>query len=148
MTPTRQEILERMADFIALFPTFRFGQAVSNFCSLGWEGDADHAIGQIDDEAYLASLEHLLAFNAGREPAPRDMSHDDYYDAQTWHGIFDLIRELSELHPSWRFGQLVGQVTEWARDERDWGIYDVEDTDFVAAARRHLDEHRHVSRAS
>lgn len=52
--------------------------------------------------------------------------------------IADALVRLHALYPSMRFGQLVCFITTLARDQRDYGPYDVEDSDFLAAAERHL----------
>jgi hypothetical protein len=55
--------------------------------------------------------------------------------------VFRLLAELSERHPEWRLGQLVANVTLWARqptEPHDTGIWDVEDEELLAALERHL----------
>ena len=52
--------------------------------------------------------------------------------------ITAALERLQALYPEMRFGQLVAMVTELARDRREYGIYDVEDADFLAAAEEHL----------
>jgi hypothetical protein len=53
--------------------------------------------------------------------------------------ILRLIVDLSNQHPDWRFGQLVVNVANWASNpplpESAW---DVEDGEFLAALREHL----------
>jgi hypothetical protein len=44
------------------------------------------------------------------------------------------IAELCERHPRWRLGQLIANVAGWADQE----IWDIEDQQFLAAARLHL----------
>jgi hypothetical protein len=50
--------------------------------------------------------------------------------------LFSALAELCHHHPSWRFGQLVCNVSGWA----DIDIWDVEDDQLLAAARAHLDQ--------
>ncbi len=55
--------------------------------------------------------------------------------------VFQLLTELGERHPEWRFGQLVANVALWARqptEPHDTGIWDVEDDELLAALKRHL----------
>jgi hypothetical protein len=48
--------------------------------------------------------------------------------------LLAVLAELSSRYPDWRFGQLVANVSDWAVV----GIWDVEDSDLLAAARAHL----------
>jgi hypothetical protein len=59
-------------------------------------------------------------------------------DDETTRRIADVLVKLHALYPTMRFGQLVCFVTDLARDARDYGPYDVEDADWLAAAERHL----------
>jgi hypothetical protein len=48
--------------------------------------------------------------------------------------LFDALAELRQRYPDWRLGQLVANVAGWA-DQNAW---DIEDKQFLAAAREHL----------
>jgi hypothetical protein len=48
--------------------------------------------------------------------------------------LLTVIEQLCERYPHWRLGQLVANVAGWADQE----IWDVEDTQLLAAARLHL----------
>jgi len=48
--------------------------------------------------------------------------------------LLAAINELSGRYPDWRLGQLVANVAGWADQE----IWDVEDEQFLQAARLHL----------
>lgn len=50
--------------------------------------------------------------------------------------LLAAIAQLCERYPNWRFGQLVANVAGWA----DQGIWDVEDEQFLEAARQHLEQ--------
>jgi hypothetical protein len=50
--------------------------------------------------------------------------------------LMEVIAELSQRYPNWRFGQLVANVADWA----DQGIWDVEDEQLLAAAKAHLQQ--------
>ena len=55
----------------------------------------------------------------------------------------DLIRAVSELRalfPDWRLGQLVANLALAAG--RDGGVWDVEDDELLAAARRLIEQNR------
>jgi len=50
------------------------------------------------------------------------------------------LERLQLLYPTMRFGQLVCFATELARDQRDYEVYSVEDSDLLTAVERHLRE--------
>jgi hypothetical protein len=50
--------------------------------------------------------------------------------------LFAVLRELGELFPDWRFGQLVANVATAARGPEVEGIWESEDEELLAAARR------------
>lgn len=55
------------------------------------------------------------------------------------HERSELIAALSELarrYPHWRLGQLVGNIAGWADQE----LWELQDEEFLAAARAHLDQ--------
>jgi hypothetical protein len=59
----------------------------------------------------------------------------------------DLLAPLAELgraFPDWRFGQLVANVATAARGPTAEAIWDAEDEEFVAAARRLIERNRDV----
>jgi hypothetical protein len=52
--------------------------------------------------------------------------------------ILKALEALSQSYPDMRFGQLVVNIANWATHIPD-AIWDVEDEDFLGAARRHLE---------
>ncbi len=52
--------------------------------------------------------------------------------------ILEAIAELRKQHPSWRFGQLVANVSFFAKGPVKSAVYDVEDEEFLKAAQDHL----------
>jgi hypothetical protein len=52
--------------------------------------------------------------------------------------LLKLIEELSAACPEYRFGQLVLNLAFLARDDGDRLAWDLEDAEFVEAARKHL----------
>ncbi|CAN5524503.1 hypothetical protein BH11PLA2_BH11PLA2_22040 [soil metagenome] len=48
----------------------------------------------------------------------------------------EALIELSQRYPHWRLGQLLANVAGWA----DRSVWDLEDDEFLEAARRHLDK--------
>jgi len=50
--------------------------------------------------------------------------------------VLQLLAEMSERYPEWRLGQLVANVTAWARqptEPNDSGLWDVEDDEMLSA---------------
>ena len=52
--------------------------------------------------------------------------------------LLKLVEELSVACPEYRFGQLVLNLAFLAREDGDRLAWDLEDGDFVEAARKHL----------
>jgi hypothetical protein len=62
--------------------------------------------------------------------------------------LLQALSELSRLFPDWRFGQLVANVATAAQGPKAEAIWDSEDAELLAAARRLLERNRqreHVS---
>ncbi|MBO0697928.1 MAG: hypothetical protein J2P46_06020 [Zavarzinella sp.] len=56
--------------------------------------------------------------------------------------LLAAIAELRALFPDWRVGQLVANLTQAAGRDREGAIWDVEDDELLAAARRLIDRNR------
>jgi hypothetical protein len=56
--------------------------------------------------------------------------------------LLQAVAELRELFPEWRFGQLVANLTTAAGCQEPGAIWDVEDEQLLAAARRLIARHR------
>jgi len=56
--------------------------------------------------------------------------------------LLAAMAELRSLFPDWRIGQLVANLTQAARRDRDGAIWEVEDDELLAAARRLIDRNR------
>ncbi|HWE36642.1 MAG TPA: hypothetical protein VG406_08750 [Isosphaeraceae bacterium] len=64
----------------------------------------------------------------------------------------DVLRALEELSaacPEYRFGQMIANLAMIARGDAEGAIWDMEDEELLAAARKHLadwyERHAHVS---
>jgi len=57
---------------------------------------------------------------------------------QTREETLEALPEMSRRHPNWRFGQMVSNISLWAGNADQQGIWDVEDEQFLAALRKHL----------
>lgn len=54
------------------------------------------------------------------------------------HQISECLEELSDLYPEMRFGQLVAFVAFIAKGPVTSAVWDVEDEEFLKAAKEHL----------
>ena len=52
--------------------------------------------------------------------------------------ILEAIAQLHKEHPSWRFGQLVANISLFAKGPVKSAVWDVEDEEFLRAAQAHL----------
>lgn len=56
--------------------------------------------------------------------------------------ILHVLEELSQCCPEVRFGQLIANLSYLAKGPTNEAIWDVEDEELLAAARKHLAERR------
>jgi hypothetical protein len=56
--------------------------------------------------------------------------------------LLAALTELGDLFPDWRFGQLVANVAAAARGPQAEAIWDSEDEELLAAARRLVERNR------
>ena len=56
--------------------------------------------------------------------------------------ILNTLSGLSKFCPEVRFGQLIANLSYLAKGPTNEAIWDVEDEELLAAARKHLDERR------
>ncbi len=54
--------------------------------------------------------------------------------------ILRALGEMSERYPEWRFGQLVANISYWAKEPSVEAIWDVEDEEFLEGIRSHLSQ--------
>ena len=52
--------------------------------------------------------------------------------------IWEIIKKLKEKYPDWRFGQLVTNVSYWAKGPYAGAVWDVTDEEWKKAAKDHL----------
>jgi len=52
--------------------------------------------------------------------------------------ILKALSEMGEKYPDWRFGQMVSNVSTWAKGPTLEAIWDVEDEEFLSALEKHL----------
>jgi hypothetical protein len=64
--------------------------------------------------------------------------------------ILNVLSELGESCPDVRFGQLIANLSYLAKGPSNEAIWDMEDEELLAAARKHLHERReeNVAKAS
>jgi hypothetical protein len=58
--------------------------------------------------------------------------------------ILHIVAELSECSPEVRFGQLIANLSYLAKGPTNEAIWDVEDEELLAAARKHLKARRNT----
>jgi hypothetical protein len=56
--------------------------------------------------------------------------------------LLAAIAELSDLHPEWRLGQMLANLAMAAGRSDAGAVWDIEDNEALAAARKMLDRHR------
>jgi hypothetical protein len=56
--------------------------------------------------------------------------------------LLAALAELGELHPEWRLGQMLANLAMAAGRPESGAVWDLEDNEALAAARRLLDRHR------
>ena len=52
--------------------------------------------------------------------------------------VLHTLEELSEVCPEYRLGQMIANLAMLARGDAEGAIWDVEDAELLAAARKHL----------
>lgn len=52
--------------------------------------------------------------------------------------LLETLEQLHEAHPSWRFGQLVANISLIAKGPVKSAVYDVEDEELLRAAQEYL----------
>jgi hypothetical protein len=56
--------------------------------------------------------------------------------------LLKIIAELGDLHPEWRLGQMLANLAMAAGRTEAGAVWDLEDSEALAAARKLLDRHR------
>jgi hypothetical protein len=62
--------------------------------------------------------------------------------------ILRALEDLSERYPDWRFGQLVANISYWAKEPTVEAIWDVEDDEFLQGIRSHLAQREQAPHAN
>lgn len=53
--------------------------------------------------------------------------------------ILKALAEMSDRYPDWRFGQMVSNISCWAKGPTTEAIWDVEDQQFLETIKKHLE---------
>ena len=61
--------------------------------------------------------------------------------ASTQSRLTVALQELQKLYPDWRFGQLIANVSAWAKGPDAEAVWDVTDEELLRAAEEHLQRH-------
>jgi len=56
--------------------------------------------------------------------------------------LLEVLQELSDEFPDWRFGQMIANLATLARGPQVESIWDAEDAEFIDAARQLLENRR------
>jgi uncharacterized protein YihD (DUF1040 family) len=67
---------------------------------------------------------------------------------QTRESLMAALAEVWQLHPQWRFAQVVSNVAAWAGGEEPGELSDVTDDAMLQAAREHLRQQQSQSSAA
>ncbi len=54
--------------------------------------------------------------------------------------VFQILEELSEACPEYRFGQMIANLAMLARGDDEGAVWNLEDEELIAAARKHLQD--------
>ena len=57
---------------------------------------------------------------------------------RTKNELVTALSALIELHPNWRFGQLIANLTAWAGQDEPANIWDVSDADLLRTTLEYL----------
>src|SRR5947209_1205999 len=65
--------------------------------------------------------------------------------------LLDTLIEICERYPHWRFGQIIVNLVQWARnpptgDDVATAIYDIEDEELTASIRGHFERRAKLER--
>ena len=52
--------------------------------------------------------------------------------------IIKALKEMSDRYPEWRFGQMVANISFWAKGPTNQAIWDVDDNEFLETLNKHL----------
>jgi len=135
MIVAREDLFHALAALGQRYPYWRFGQLIENVC-LWTRGPGAEALAAAEDGEILTTVrEHLD--RQGRQPHEvLDLDRDDYQDPALRHAVLQAMAALTHLHPDWRFGQVVANLTTGVKLKTT--LYDIEDDDFLAAAKEYL----------
>ncbi len=54
--------------------------------------------------------------------------------------VLQVLEELSEACPEYRFGQMIANLAMLAKGDAEGAVWDLEDAELLAAARKHLED--------
>ncbi len=52
--------------------------------------------------------------------------------------LMNALSALRKHYPDWRFGQIIANIATWAKGPSSEAVWDVTDTELLAAAEEHL----------
>jgi hypothetical protein len=131
-TETSSPLMGALAELSRLYPEMRFGQLVELIVVLSSEETRIRAEDADDTRFTEAARQHMslrrqqLGIKEGLpwdRPLPGPRAE-----------LLDLVLRVSEGHPEWRFGSLAEHLAACSGSS----LYDAEDEQLIAAARREL----------
>lgn len=57
--------------------------------------------------------------------------------------VLAALAELRRLFPDWRVGQMIGNLVQAAGRDDDGALWEIEDSDLLAAAQRLIEKNQH-----
>jgi hypothetical protein len=85
----------------------------------------------VERTAAVGSGRLLLGFGNSKQISTPDDSE-----------LFSMVKEIRSLYPDWRLGQMVCNVAVWAHEPDKSSVGDIEDGEFIRAARGHIEKRK------
>jgi hypothetical protein len=158
MSHTQQRLLASLAEFMELFPSFRVGQAICNLTDRvkypESQAKAAEMVWDIEDQELFASIEdwaekrRAQLKERGDPPVSlADNRGEDASQKETRQKLLNALAEMSELHPEWRLGQMIANLTSWAKEphspeKQAEALWDIEDDELLDATAAHVARRR------
>jgi hypothetical protein len=115
-----------LAELSRLYPEMRLGQLIEMVALLSSE-ERPLSVAEVDDDRFMSTgSEHVrVRRNQLHGPWP------DHPLPESRTELLDVLQQVCERHPSWRFGSLVEHLAR----SSGTSLYDAEDEQLVVAAR-------------
>jgi len=135
MIVAREDLFHALVALGQRYTYWRFGQLIENVC-LWTCGPAAEAVATAEDAEILTTIREHLDRQGTQPHELLDPDREDYQDPALRHAVLQAMAALTQIHPDWRFGQLVANLTTAVKPKTT--LYDIEDRDLLAAAQEQL----------